>query len=161
MSISSVVDDFLSKGIECSINRFEKNSKLFRKEKSNLLTKVCIAKAQIFTVRGENIMVVTDENTIISNIKFREYFKVKPRELSNNEIIKITGHPSGGLSPFGLKNPLKIYIDISLKGKNNIYLCAGMKNFVVTVNYNEIIELTCGQWVDICEYNDYVRGVII
>jgi prolyl-tRNA editing enzyme YbaK/EbsC (Cys-tRNA(Pro) deacylase) len=161
MSICSVVNDFLSKGIECSINRFENNSKLLMKGKASYLKRNHNANTLIFRVKGTNIMVITSENMIVSTRKFRDYFKVNPRELSNSEIVEITGHPRGGLSPFGLKKPLKVYIDISLKGKNNICICAGLKNFVVTVNYNQILRLTCGQWIDICEDNEYKREVIV
>lgn len=161
MSISSVVNNFLSKGIECSINRFESNSKFFRKGKNASLERFYNAKTMLFRVKGRNIIVVNGENTVVSNRKFRDYFKVNPKELNNSEIISITGHPRGGLSPFGLKNPLKAYIDVSLKGQNNIYLCAGLKNFVVTVTYKEVLDLTCGEWIDICEDNEYSKEVIL
>lgn len=156
MSISSVVNHFLSKGLECSIiNRFESNAKFVSKGKESALEGVCNAKTSLFKVKDRNILLVTSENKRVGNKKFKDYFNVNPKELSNREIIAITGHPMDGLSPFGLKNPLKVYIDISLKRKNNIYLCAGLKNFVVIVTSKEIVDLTCGEWIDICEDKEY------
>lgn len=35
--------------------------------------------------------------------------------LSSDEVVTITGHPVGGVCPFGLENPLAVYCDISLK----------------------------------------------
>lgn len=156
MSICSVVNHFLSKGLECSIiNSFESNLKFVSDGKERDSRGVCNAKTLLFKVKDSNILVVTSEDKIVSNKKFKDYFKVNPKELSNGEIIAITGHPMGGLSPFGLKSPLKVYIDISLKREDHIYLCAGMKNFVVTVTSNDVVELTCGEWIDICEDKEY------
>jgi prolyl-tRNA editing enzyme YbaK/EbsC (Cys-tRNA(Pro) deacylase) len=33
--------------------------------------------------------------------------------LSSDEVVTITGHPVGGVCPFGLENPLAVYCDIS------------------------------------------------
>jgi hypothetical protein len=40
--------------------------------------------------------------------------------LSSDEVVTITGHPVGGVCPFGLENPLSVYCDISL---NNTRKC--------------------------------------
>ena len=113
MSISSVVDHFLRQGLECSIiNQFS------GKEKGNTLEAACNTRILLFRVKNRDILIVTSENMVVSNRKFKDYFKTNPKELNSNEITTITGHPIGGLSPFGLKNPLKVYIDISLKEKN-------------------------------------------
>lgn len=152
MSISSVVNHFLSKGLECSIiNRFHIDTNFISTEKESDLRGKCNAKTLLLRVKNKNILIVTSEDKRISNKKFKDYFKVSPKELSNRDIVRVTGHPMDGLSPFGLKSPLKIYIDICLKRKNYIYLCAGLKNFVVAVTGEDIINLTCGEWIDICE----------
>lgn len=151
MSISSVVNHFLSKGLECSII-----NQLSCKECAS--EAACNTKILLFRVKNSDILIVTRENMIVSNKKFKDYFKANPNEVNKNEITAITGHPIGGVSPFGLKNPLKVYIDISLKGKNCIYLCAGLKNFVVTVTSKEVVHLTSGEWIDICENEEYNYG---
>lgn len=148
MSISSVVNHFLSKGLECSIiNQFS--------NRESTSDASCNTKILLFKIKNSDILIVTGENMIISNKKFKNYFKVNPKELSDKEIVAVTGHPIGGLSPLGLKNSIKIYIDLSLKRKNYIYLCAGLRNFVVTVKSEDIINLTSGEWIDICEAEEY------
>ncbi len=150
MSISSVVNHFLSKGLECSIiNQFSD------KEREGALEAACNTKILLFKIKNSDILIVTGENMIISNKKFKDYFKVNPKELSDKEIVAVTGHPIGGVSPLGLKKSIKVYIDISLKRKNYIYLCAGLRNFVVTVKSEDIIDLTSGEWIDICEAEEY------
>jgi hypothetical protein len=41
--------------------------------------------------------------------------------LSSDEVVTLTGHPVGGVCPFGLENPLAIYCDISLKQYRKSY----------------------------------------
>jgi len=137
MSISSVVQDFLSIGLECSIvNRF----KTRERHDSQTLA---------FKIKEKIILVITDKEKEISVGKFLHYFKASPGILSTSETREITGHPTGCLSPFGLKNPLKVYIDVSLKANDYISVSAGMKNFVVNVTPVEMTKLTSGEWIDI------------
>jgi len=139
MSIGNVVQDFLDKGLECSIiNSFK------AREAYNSQTLA-------FKLKKEIILIVTDKEREISAGKFLHYFKASPSMPSRNETREITGHPVGSLSPFGLKNHLKVYIDISLKKKDYISVSAGMKNLVVKVTPNDMVEITGGKWIDIWE----------
>jgi prolyl-tRNA editing enzyme YbaK/EbsC (Cys-tRNA(Pro) deacylase) len=137
MSISSVVQDFLNEGLECSIvNRFKTRE-------------IHDSQTFAFKLKEKIILVITDNSNEICAGKFLHYFKARPSLLSESETIQITGHPKGCLSPFGLKNPLKVYIDVSLKNNNYIYICAGIKNFVVNVTPEELTKLTNAEWIDI------------
>ena len=137
MSISSVVQDFLNEGLECSIvNRFKTRQ-------------IHDSQTLAFKLKEKIILVITNKNYEISAGKFLHYFKASPSLLSPSEISQITGHPKGCLSPFGLKRPLKVYIDVSLKNNNYISVCAGMKNFVVNVTPEELTKLTSAEWIDI------------
>ncbi|MCB2294834.1 hypothetical protein LGK95_15140 [Clostridium algoriphilum] len=139
MSIGNVVQDFLNKGLECSIvNSF-------------IDIKTCGSQTLAFKIKEKIILIVTDKDKEISVGKFLHYFKASPSMLSKNETREITGHPIGCLSPFGLKNHLKVYIDVSLKRNDYISVCAGMKNFVINVTPGEMIEVTGGEWIDIWE----------
>jgi len=55
------------------------------------------------------------------------------------------------LVPFGLKNPLKVYIDVSLKENEFITVPAGIKNLVVQVKPEDIEKVTGAEWIDICK----------
>lgn len=139
MSIGNVVQDFFNKGLECSIvNCF-------------IDRKTCGSKTLAFKIKKKIILIVTDKDNEISVGKFLHFFKASPSVLSKKETREITGHPTGCLSPFGLKNHLKVYIDVSLKRNDYISVCAGMKNFVVKVTPVEMLELTGGEWIDIWE----------
>lgn len=160
MSMDRVINHFLSRGLECSVTQIlQKKYKVNKKERA--LRTSCITKTLAFRVRESNILVVTSEDMKVSNGKFSSYFNAKPKELTDSEtIMKITGHPIGGLSPLGLKTPLKVYVDISLKRNNYVYLCAGLKNFVVKVTPEELIDLTCGKWIDVSELESHLKLTI-
>jgi prolyl-tRNA editing enzyme YbaK/EbsC (Cys-tRNA(Pro) deacylase) len=139
MGISSVIQDFLSKGIECSIvENFEATDS--RKSET-----------KVFRVGDNHILVVTDKKKGISLCKFIEQFNETPIILNKSETREVTGYPACCLSPFGLKNPLKVYIDVSLKANKNISVSAGMKNYVVKVAPGDIEKITRAEWIDVCK----------
>ena len=139
MSIGNVVQEFLNKGLECSIQ----NCFIDRK--------TCGSQTLAFKIKEKIILIVTDKKELISGGKFLHYFKASPSMPTKNEIREITGHTTGDLSPFGLKNNLKVYIDISLKKNDYVSVCAGMKNYLVKVTPREMLEITGGEWIDIWE----------
>ena len=77
--------------------------------------------------------------------------------LKPDEVLEVTGHPVGGVCPFGLKNPLKIYLDISLKKFEYVYPAAGSGNSAVKMTPDELQEITGGKWIDVCK-DDYLEN---
>ncbi|VTN13795.1 Uncharacterized conserved protein [Raoultella terrigena] len=61
------------------------------------------------------ILVVSRGDVRLDNKKLKDAFGAKARMLSSDEVVTLTGHPVGGVCPFGLENPLTVYCDISLK----------------------------------------------
>ncbi len=61
------------------------------------------------------ILVVAKGDARLDNKKLKETFGAKARMLSSDEVVTLTGHPVGGVCPFGLENPLSVYCDITLK----------------------------------------------
>ncbi len=68
-----------------------------------------------------------------------------------NEVEYITGHPVGGVCPFGLKKPMEIYLDISLKEFKTVYPAGGSPNSSVKIDVDYLHEITNGHWIDICK----------
>jgi prolyl-tRNA editing enzyme YbaK/EbsC (Cys-tRNA(Pro) deacylase) len=118
VGIGSVIQDFLSNGVECSIVDSFEEADSRRSE------------TRAFRIKEKNILIVTDKKKGISICKFIEQFNASPRILGKNETKEVTGYPACCLCPFGLKNPLKVYIDVSLKANEHISVPAGMKNYV-------------------------------
>lgn len=110
-----------------------------------------IAKTLAFKLKEKDILVVTRGDARIDNKKFRTYFKTKAKMLGLNEVEEITGHPVGGVCPFGLKNPLDVYIDISIKDFGFVYPAAGSRTTALKISPESIQELTNAEWVDVCQ----------
>ncbi|KPU46174.1 Cys-tRNA(Pro)/Cys-tRNA(Cys) deacylase YbaK [Oxobacter pfennigii] len=110
-----------------------------------------IAKTLAFKLKDRNILIVMSGNCRIDNKKFKQYFGIKAKMLEHDEVSDITGHPVGGLTPFGLKNGLEIYLDISIKEFKFVYPAAGSKTAALKISPSLMQELTDAIWVDICQ----------
>ena len=72
--------------------------------------------------------------------------------LAADDVVALTGHPIGGVCPFGLPTPLKVYCDISLKEFDEVVPAAGSIHSAVRIAPQRMAELTQAEWVDVCEY---------
>jgi prolyl-tRNA editing enzyme YbaK/EbsC (Cys-tRNA(Pro) deacylase) len=110
-----------------------------------------IAKTLSFKLKERYILVVTRGDAKIDNRKYKDNFGEKARMLDAEEVVQVTGHPVGGGCPFGLANPLDIYLDISLKAFQKVFPAAGSKNSALGITPEEMLQLTEGKWVDVCQ----------
>ncbi len=110
-----------------------------------------IAKTMAFGLKDRAILIVTKGDARIDNRKYKDCFHEKATMLNHEEVLEITGHPVGGVCPFGLKNPLDIYLDISMKEFEYIYPAAGSVNSAVKISPDRLQEVTSGTWVDVCK----------
>jgi prolyl-tRNA editing enzyme YbaK/EbsC (Cys-tRNA(Pro) deacylase) len=72
--------------------------------------------------------------------------------LGLEEVAEITGHEVGGVCPFGLKTPLPVYCDVSLKAFDIVVPAAGSTHSAVRITPQRMAELTAAEWVDVCEH---------
>ncbi|NLI90970.1 MAG: YbaK/EbsC family protein [Peptococcaceae bacterium] len=111
-----------------------------------------IAKTMSFKVSQDQcLLVLAAGDRRVDNRKFRDAFQAKGRMLDLDEVVRITGHPVGGVCPFGVKNPLPVYLDISLQDYPFVYPAAGSPNSAVKMTPDELQEITDGNWVDVCK----------
>lgn len=110
-----------------------------------------IAKTLAFRLRDRNILIVARGNGKIDNRKYKRYFQVKAKLLNHMEVEAVTGHPVGGLCPFGLERPLDVYIDQSIKDFEYVYPAAGSRYSALKITPEEIQQLTNATWIDVCQ----------
>jgi prolyl-tRNA editing enzyme YbaK/EbsC (Cys-tRNA(Pro) deacylase) len=84
--------------------------------------------------------------------KLKAQFGVKPKMLGVDEVAEITGHEVGGVCPFGLKTPLPVYCDVSLKAFEEVVPAAGSTHSAVRIAPSRLAELTAAEWVDVCQH---------
>jgi prolyl-tRNA editing enzyme YbaK/EbsC (Cys-tRNA(Pro) deacylase) len=111
--------------------------------------------AKTLSFRGKEdkaILVVTAGDAKIDNKKFRQTFGFKARFLSPEEVLEQTGHAIGGVCPFGLKNPLDVYLDISMKRFETVFPACGSSNSAIELTCEEIFQYSSAkEWVDVCK----------
>ncbi len=74
--------------------------------------------AKTLAVRvGETVfLLVARGDARLDNGKTKAEFHARPRMLGPEETLALTGHPVGGVCPFGLATDLPVYCDVSLRG---------------------------------------------
>jgi prolyl-tRNA editing enzyme YbaK/EbsC (Cys-tRNA(Pro) deacylase) len=110
-----------------------------------------IAKTLSLRVGDRVVLVVTSGTSRMDNKKVKALFGGKPKMLGLDEVAEITGHEVGGVCPFGLKTPLAIYCDVSMKAFDIVVPAAGSTHSAVRIAPERIAELTSAEWVDVCE----------
>jgi prolyl-tRNA editing enzyme YbaK/EbsC (Cys-tRNA(Pro) deacylase) len=109
-----------------------------------------IAKTLSFRLSdGRVILVVARGDARIEHKKFKEVFG-KGKMLGAEEVVELTGHPVGGVCPFGLAQPLPVYLDQSLRDFDEVLPAAGSTNSAVRISLAQLAAVTDGQWVDVC-----------
>ena len=113
-----------------------------------------IAKTLALRVKEEVVLVVARGDARLDNKKSKAEFGGRPRMLAAAETLELTGHPVGGVCPFGLATPLKIYCDRSLQAFGEVFPAAGSLNSSVRVSPARLAELVAVGWVDVCRMAD-------
>jgi len=116
--------------------------------------------AKTLAVRaGENLFLLcTRGDARLDNRKCKDEFGARPRMLGPEETLEVTGHPVGGVCPFGLKRPLTVYLDVSLKAFDLVYPVGGSLNTSVEVSTERLFDLVGARWVDLCRLRDEAVG---
>ncbi|MCM5557835.1 YbaK/EbsC family protein [Pleomorphomonas sp. JP5] len=110
-----------------------------------------IAKTICLRVGEQAMLLVAGGMSRLDNRKAREAFGGKARMLGLEEVVELTGHPIGGVCPFGLKTSLPIYCDRSLQLFAEVLPAAGATNAAVRIGTERLAELVGASWVDVCQ----------
>lgn len=110
-----------------------------------------IAKTLAFRLSdGRAVILVASGDARIDNRKFKDAFG-KGKMLAQEEVVELTGHPVGGVCPFGLAQPLPIYLDKSLQNFDEVLPAAGAVHSAVRISPAQLAAVTNGRWVDVCQ----------
>jgi prolyl-tRNA editing enzyme YbaK/EbsC (Cys-tRNA(Pro) deacylase) len=109
-----------------------------------------IAKTLAFKLAdGKVFLLVASGDARIDNSKFKTAFG-KGKMLALDQVEALTGHPVGGVCPFGLATDLPVYLDRSLLAYDEVLPAAGSVNSALRISPQRMAELTQGRWVDAC-----------
>ena len=110
-----------------------------------------IAKTLSLRIGERVVLIVTSGTSRMDNKKVKALFGGKPKMLGLDEVAEITGHEVGGVCPFGLKTPLSIYCDVSMKAFDIVVPAAGSTHSAVKIAPDRMAALVDAEWVDVCE----------
>jgi prolyl-tRNA editing enzyme YbaK/EbsC (Cys-tRNA(Pro) deacylase) len=109
-----------------------------------------IAKTLSLRAGDRTVLLVTAGDVRLDNAKAKAAFGGKVKMLDLAEVEGVTGHPVGGVCPFGLATPLPVYCDVSLKAWDVVIPAAGDIHAAVRISPDRMVELTGAAWVDAC-----------
>jgi prolyl-tRNA editing enzyme YbaK/EbsC (Cys-tRNA(Pro) deacylase) len=115
-----------------------------------------IAKTLAVRAGDHLFLLVARGDARLDNRKCKDEFGARPRMLGADETLELTGHPVGGVCPFGLKNPLPVYLDVSLRAFDIVYPAGGSLNTSVEIATERLFELVAERWVDLCRLPEAV-----
>jgi prolyl-tRNA editing enzyme YbaK/EbsC (Cys-tRNA(Pro) deacylase) len=95
--------------------------------------------------------VVARGDARLDNAKTKAEFGGRPRMLDAEAALALTGHPVGGVCPFGLATPLPVYCDVMLQAYGEVVLGAGATHAALRIEPRRMATLAGAQWVDVCE----------
>lgn len=110
-----------------------------------------IAKTLGLWLKDEVVLVVLGGDARIDNQKFKAAFGVKAKMLDAEEVLAWTSHPVGGVCPFGLPQPLRIFADRSLCKFEVVLPAAGAINAALRIAPQRLVQLVGASWVDVAQ----------
>jgi prolyl-tRNA editing enzyme YbaK/EbsC (Cys-tRNA(Pro) deacylase) len=115
------------------------------------VTPAQIAKTLSLRIKDRNLLVVTCGDARLNNRKVKDVLGGKASMLAAGEVLALTGHPVGGVCPFGLASPLPVYCDLTLQDFDEVLPAAGSTNSALRINPKRLAALVHAQWVNVCD----------
>jgi Cys-tRNA(Pro)/Cys-tRNA(Cys) deacylase len=111
-----------------------------------------IVRSILFQIRPEEfLMVLVAGREQVDWKKLRQYVgRSRVRMATEEEVLEVTGYRIGTVSPFGLKNEVKVLIDASVLKEEEISIGSGIRNMAIilkrpdlrqALNESEVVSL--------------------
>lgn len=153
MSVENAVAHLKKYGLEENIMFFDVSSATVAEAAQAINCKEAeIAKSLAFTVDGMPVLVVAAGDGKVDNGKYKTQFLTKAKMIPFDSVEESIGHAAGGVCPFGVKENVKVYLDISLKRFDYVYPACGNAASAVKLSIPQLEEASgyIG-WVDVCK----------
>lgn len=154
MTIASVKEHFRAYNREQDVLEFDTSSATVDMAAETIgVIPARIAKTLSFRGADENaVLIVAAGDAKIDNKKFKDLFGYKARMLGSEEVVVQTGHPIGGVCPFGLARELDVYLDVSMKRFESLFPACGSPNSAIELTCDELALYShANDWVDVCK----------
>jgi prolyl-tRNA editing enzyme YbaK/EbsC (Cys-tRNA(Pro) deacylase) len=160
MSLESVRTDLAARAPDLPIIEVEESTATVLEAARALgVAPARIAKTLAVRAGDLTFLLVARGDARLDNRKTKDRFGARPRMLGAEETLELTGHPVGGVCPFGLATPLPVYCDVSLRDFDIVYPAAGSLTSSVEVAPERLADLVSSGWVDLCRIPEGDSGV--
>jgi len=151
MSIESVKKQFTDCGLPLTVIEMDTSTATVELAAEALgVEPARIAKTMALRLKASDILILAKGDARLDNRKFKDQFGEKARFIDLSDVEEATGHPVGGVCPFGLKAPLPVFLDESLKLFDHVYPAGGGPNTAVKIDVDYLHRITGAVWVDVC-----------
>ena len=155
MSLASVTHFFATHAPDIAVQRYTTSTATVALAAEALgVAPGQIAKTLSLRLDDDVVLLVARGDARIDNRKYKDTFGQKPRMLGLDEVERETGHPVGGVCPFGLARPLRVFCDVSLRAFDEVFPAAGAPDAAVRITPARLAELTHAEWVDVAQEVD-------
>lgn len=151
MSLESVRDFLAARAPDVAIVPLERGSETFSLSAAWGVKPAQIAKSLVLRTGDRNLLLLACGDSRLDNKKVKAAFGGKAKMLPPDEASALTGHPVGGVCPFGLATPLPVYCDVMLQAYAEVVLGAGATHAALRIETMRMASLAGAQWVDVCE----------
>ena len=112
-----------------------------------------IAKSMAFMTPEGPILVLAAGDARIDNPKFKARFHTKAKMIGREELDPLIGHAVGGVCPFGIREGVATFLDVSLRRFDTVFPACGSANSAVELTNDELERAAQGfaGWVDVCK----------
>jgi prolyl-tRNA editing enzyme YbaK/EbsC (Cys-tRNA(Pro) deacylase) len=151
MSLESVPAFLAEKAPDIAIVELDTSSQTMTLSAAWGVKPAQIAKTLALKVGDRNVLLIAWGDSRLDNKKAKSVFGGKAKMLPPEQAAAITGHPVGGVCPFGLATPLPVYCDVALKAYAEVVPAAGSTHAALRIDPLRLAALAGAQWVDVCE----------
>ena len=153
MSVESVKEYLKKFGADGKVMEFEESSATVELAAQAVgVEPARIAKTLSFKKDDGCVLIVTAGDAKIDNPKFKQFFSMKAKMLSSDEVLDLVGHPVGGVCPFGIKEGVPVYLDISMKRFETVFPACGSGKSAIELTCEELFEYSgAKEWIDVCK----------
>ncbi len=110
-----------------------------------------IAKTLSLRLKDEVILLVVGGDARIDNRKYKDRFGGKAVMLPAEDVLQWTGHPVGGVCPFGLPRAIRVFADVTLRTFDVVLPAAGAPNAALRIDPARLAALVHAEWVDVVQ----------
>src|SRR5262245_12208568 len=99
-----------------------------------------VVRSILFQIRPEEFVVVLVAGPAqVDWRKLRQLVgRSRVRMATEDEVLEITGYRVGTVSPFGLKNPVKVLIEASVLKEEEVSIGSGVRNTAILMNTTDL-----------------------